>query len=167
MLAFFDKRLALFCLISKNLASLKELLFRNFKLHHMNLDEVLPFGNEPQPIPFYKLLGMEIVRASEGKSRLRLPFKKELTIPRGVMHGGAIASIADSSVAIALFTLIDPEKDVATINLEVNYLAPAEGEIMADAEIIHKGSKIAVGEVEVKDEENNTVAKATATYVIL
>ena len=117
--------------------------------------------------PFYKLIGMEVVDIKENYSKLRIPFKKELLQIQGVAHGGVVASIADAAVAIALFSLVDLNDILSTIELKVNYLAPIRsGEIVAEGKIVHKGSRIALGDAEVRN-EGRLVGKALATYMII
>ncbi|MGQ9722480.1 MAG: PaaI family thioesterase [Candidatus Jordarchaeum sp.] len=117
--------------------------------------------------PFYKLIGMEVVDIKESYSRLRIPFKKELLQIQGVAHGGVVASIADAAVAIALFSLVDLNDILSTIELKVNYLAPVKsGEIIAEGRIVHKGSRIALGDAEVRN-EGKLVGKALVTYMII
>jgi acyl-CoA thioesterase len=117
--------------------------------------------------PYYRLLGMEIKEIKEGASRLQMPFKQELTHPYGIVHGGAIASLADSAVAMALVGGVGPKDRIATIEFKINFFASIEkGELTARAKIIHKGSRTAVGDVEVANEEGKLVAKVIATYSI-
>jgi acyl-CoA thioesterase len=117
--------------------------------------------------PYYQLLGMEIMEIKEGESKIQMPFKQGLTHPYRIVHGGAIASLADSSVAMALISLVEPKDRIATIEFKINFFAPvSKGNLEAHAKIIHKGSKTAVGEVEVKNEEGKLVAKVIATYSI-
>ena len=117
--------------------------------------------------PYYQLLGMEIMEIKEGESKIQMPFKQGLTHPYRIVHGGAIASLADSSVAMALISLVEPKDRIATIEFKINFFAPvSKGNLEAQAKIIHKGSKTAVGEVEVKNEEGKLVAKVIATYSI-
>jgi acyl-CoA thioesterase len=117
--------------------------------------------------PYYQLLGMEIMEIKEGESKIRMPFKQGLTHPYRIVHGGAIASLADSSVAMALISLIEPKDRIATIEFKINFFVPvSKGHLEAHAKIIHKGSKTAVGDVEVKNEEGKLVAKVIATYSI-
>jgi acyl-CoA thioesterase len=117
--------------------------------------------------PYYQLLGMEIMEIKEGESKIQMPFKQGLTHPYRIVHGGAIASLADSSVAMALISLVEPKDRIATIEFKINFFAPvSKGDLEAHAKIIHKGSKTAVGEVEVKNEEGKLVAKVIATYSI-
>jgi len=118
--------------------------------------------------PYYQLLGMEVKEIKDGESKIQMPFKEGLTHPYKIVHGGAIASLADSSVAIALISLVEPKDRIATIEFKINFLAPVrKGRLEAHAKIIHKGSKIAVGDVEVTNEEGKLVAKVIATYSIM
>ncbi len=117
--------------------------------------------------PYYKLLGMEIMEIKEGECKIEMPFKKDLTHPYRIMHGGAIASLADSSVAMALISVVEPRDRFTTIEFKINFFAPvSKGKLEAHGKIIHKGSKTAVGEVEVKNEEGKLIAKLIATYNI-
>ena len=117
--------------------------------------------------PYYRLLGMEVMEIKEGESKIQMPFKQGLTHPYRIVHGGAIASLADSSVAMALISLVEPKDRITTIEFKINFFAPvSKGDLEAHAKIIHKGSKTAVGDVEVKNEEGKLVAKVIATYSI-
>ena len=118
--------------------------------------------------PYYRLLGMEITEIREGESRIQMLFREELTHPYGIVHGGAIASLADSAVAMALVSLVEPKDRITTIEFKINFFVPiSKGELKAHAKIIHKGSKTAVGDVEVVNEERKLVAKVIATYSIM
>ena len=74
---------------------------------------------------------------------------------------------ADSAVAMAFIDLGDPKNRIATIEFKINFFASVDkGELEAHAKIIHKGSKTAVGDVEVVNEKGKLVAKLVATYSI-
>jgi acyl-CoA thioesterase len=116
---------------------------------------------------FYQLLGMEIVEVKPGYSKLRVRFRKDLTHPGGVGHGGVMASIADSCIACALFGMLeDPgQLGFSTIEMKLNYMRPfQEGEMIAEGRIIQKGSSIAVGEMDVHDGKGALYGKGIATY---
>ena len=118
--------------------------------------------------PYYRLLGMEVIEIGGGESRIKMRFKQDLTHPYGIVHGGAIASLGDSAVAMALIGLGDPRDRITTIEFKVNFFAPvSKGELEAHAKIIHRGSKTAVGDVEITSEEGKLVAKVLATYSIM
>jgi uncharacterized protein (TIGR00369 family) len=128
------------------------------------LKQVMKVANSS---PYYRLLGMEVKEIKEGESRIEMPFKQDLTHPYGIVHGGAISSLADSAVAMALIGLVDPEDRITTIEFKINFFASIDkGELEAHAKIIHKGTKTAVGDVEVVNEKEKLVAKLVATYSI-
>jgi len=128
------------------------------------LEQVMKVANGS---PYYRLLGMEVMEIKEGESRIEMPFKQDLTHPYGIAHGGAIASLADSAVAMALIGLVDPKDRITTIEFKINFFTSIDkGRLEAHATIIHKGSKTAVGDVKVLDEKGKLVAKLVATYSI-
>jgi uncharacterized protein (TIGR00369 family) len=128
------------------------------------LEQVIKVANDS---PYYRLLGMEVKEIKEGESRMEMPFKQDLTHPYGIAHGGAIASLADSAVAMALIGLVDPKDRITTIEFKINFFASVDkGELEAHAKIIHKGTQTAVGDVEVVNEQGKLVAKLVATYSI-
>ncbi len=118
--------------------------------------------------PFWSLLGMEILDIKKGWAKIRLPFSEKLTNPLGIAHGGAVFSPADSAIGLALMGMVEKGEVVITVEMKINYIQPfSKGEIIAEAKIDHKGSHVAVGEVDVKNEQGELVAKGVATYMIL
>jgi uncharacterized protein (TIGR00369 family) len=97
-----------------------------------------------------------------------LVVKEELTQNAGVAHGGVTASLVDSAVGLALCTMLRSQELITTVELKVNYIAPAKpGLLIARGKILHKGNHIAVGEGVVKDRAGRLVAKGSATYMVL
>ena len=74
--------------------------------------------------PFESLLGIEISKAADGKAELRMPFIRDLAQGFGLMHGGALTSLADTSVVMAIKSLLPPASRFATIRIEVDFLKP-------------------------------------------
>ncbi|UCC79555.1 MAG: PaaI family thioesterase [Candidatus Zixiibacteriota bacterium] len=116
--------------------------------------------------PFPALLGVEVESLEHGSARIKLPFRPELTQGQDYLHGGAITSICDSAVALALATMIDRGEYMLTIELKTNYTAPADDDVFAKARIIHKGNHTAVGEVDVSKSDGTLVAKSIVTYFL-
>ncbi len=86
----------------------------------------------------------------------------------GRMHGGAIATLADTVVAFALSPLLSKNQKCTTIEMKINYLEPIQqGKAIAEARIIKKGKRIAVGEVDIFSEAGHLAAKSLVTYMIL
>lgn len=118
--------------------------------------------------PYYQLLKISLEEIDSGFARFRMPFRKELTQPYAVVHGGAIASLADTAVAFALMTLIQPGEQVYTVELKINYLkAVSEGELFGEARVVHKRKKLALADMEVKNEKGDLIAKGLATYMVV
>jgi uncharacterized protein (TIGR00369 family) len=121
-----------------------------------------------QESPFWELLGLELADVKKGWAKVRLPFARKLVHPLGIAHGGAIFSAADSAVAMALIGLVDRDETFTTVEMKINFLKPFDaGEMMAEARIVHKGAKTALGDVEVRNGDGTLIAKGLATYMIL
>jgi acyl-CoA thioesterase len=118
--------------------------------------------------PFWQLLGMELTDVKQGWAVVRLPFDPKLTQADGLAHGGSIFSAADAAVAMALIGMIDRNATMVTLEMKINYIKPfTGGEIQAQAAIISKGSRTAVGEVDITNQDGQIIAKCIATYMII
>jgi acyl-CoA thioesterase len=119
-------------------------------------------------MPFYRFMGIRLTKLWWGRSEIRIRVNRELTQQAGFAHGGVSASLIDSAVGLALCTMIERGRAISTINLQVNFLAPAKpGLLTARGRIVHKGKRTAVGDCHVADEDGKLVSKGTATYMIL
>jgi uncharacterized protein (TIGR00369 family) len=117
---------------------------------------------------FGRLLGIEVVDLAPGSARLKMPVEEKLTQPYEAVHGGAIATLADSAAAAALLSLTDTEEKVATVEMKVNFLAPVRsGELVAEGRVVHKGERLAVLDVDVRNDGDTLIAKALITYIII
>jgi acyl-CoA thioesterase len=118
--------------------------------------------------PYWTLLGIELLDVKKGWAKLKLPFSETLIHPLGIAHGGAIFSLADSAVAMALLGLTEKEEWFTTIETNINYIRSFRGgEIIAEARIVNRGQKTALGDVDITDQQGRLVAKSRATYMIL
>jgi len=118
--------------------------------------------------PYYQLLQITLEQIDVGFARFRMPFRKELTQAYGVVHGGAIATLADTAVAFAMMTLIQPGEKVTTVEFKINFLAPVAGdEMIGEARVLNKGKRLALADMEVKTGDGRLLAKGLATYIIL
>ena len=118
--------------------------------------------------PIYQLLQIHLDRIDTGFARFRMPFRKELTQAYGVAHGGAIATLADTAVAFALMTIIQPGEKVTTAEFKINFFSAVNsGEMIGEARIVHTGKRLAVADMAVKDQNGELVAKGMATYAII
>jgi acyl-CoA thioesterase len=113
-------------------------------------------------VPFEELLDMKLIHLERGLAVMEMAYKKELTQPTGVVHGGVIASLVDTVSAIAMKTL-NLEKQYYTAELKVRYLSPfRKGKAVAKARIVSNKGRRAVGEIEVEDQDGKILARSTA-----
>jgi len=118
--------------------------------------------------PFGKQLGVEVVEVGDGRARIRLPFRAELTNPAGKLHGGVIATLADSAMAMAVGSVLGVPGRHSTVKLEIKYKAPVTaGEIIAEAIVKQRKPTVFLGEAVIRDGSNQVVAKATATFMVM
>lgn len=117
--------------------------------------------------PFWSLLDMDLVDVKKGWAKVRLPYNPKLNHAYGAAHGAAVFAPADSAVAMALQGMVGKDEVFTTVEMKINYIRPfAKGEVTAEARIVHKGGQLALGDVEVRDDQGRLVAKALATYMI-
>jgi uncharacterized protein (TIGR00369 family) len=83
------------------------------------------------------------------------------------MHGGALATLADTAVVMAIKSLLAPETHFVTTALDVKYLLPVtQGIITAQAKIIEKEGRTLKGQATLFDEENRPVLEFNSTFKI-
>jgi uncharacterized protein (TIGR00369 family) len=97
---------------------------------------------------------------------LRLPYREAITNGSGTVHGGILATLADTAVAFALATNFDGKMGFATTDLTIHFLRRARSEVRARGRILKKGRRVNVGEVEIVDAEGLEVARVLATFLL-
>jgi uncharacterized protein (TIGR00369 family) len=119
--------------------------------------------------PYFELLSMTIVEAGLGFSLLEIELDRKHLQPFGFVHGGVFASIIDAAAFWSLFYEIeDPNAGATTVDLKVNYLAPAtEGKLIAKGRRIKLGRTLGYAEAAVTDESGKLLAHGTSTLMIL
>lgn len=121
-----------------------------------------------QNVPFVTLLGVRILEVGEGTCRARLPYDDRFLQYYNLIHGGVIASLADTMVYMAQATLNGITLNTVTTNLAVTYLGTArQDDLFAEAKILKNGKKLIYGDVSVTDADGRQIAHATATYMRL
>lgn len=113
-------------------------------------------------MPFAEHLGIEVEYAENGEAVGRLPLEPfhSSNSDTDVAHGGVISSLADTVGAAAVMSksgAVTP-----TIDLRVDYLAPATDDIRAEAEVIRIGSSLGMARVELYAEDGDDTHVATA-----
>jgi uncharacterized protein (TIGR00369 family) len=117
-------------------------------------------------VPAIQLLGPQIEQLELDVCVLKLPFRRELTNGSGTIHGGVLATLADTAMAFALSTNFDGKMGFATSDLTIHFLRRARSDVWARARVVKKGRRINVGEVDVVDGQGESVARAMTAFIL-
>ena len=122
-------------------------------------------------MPFTQRLGIEFVEGREGYAKLRLRFQKENSTAGDALHGGAIASLIDTTGAMAAWTtaeILSPRSFGSTVGVNVNYLSAVIGEdAFAEGQVLKRGKEIIHCDVRVANASGKLCAQGTVVYRII
>jgi uncharacterized protein (TIGR00369 family) len=126
---------------------------------------------------FLSWLGTRVESLERKRVVLSIPYDAKLTNTRPgapsedrpEIHGGVAATLIDTAGGLALRTTLENpvEEEVATISLNVNYLEPATGDLVATAEVVRSDGSVGVSEVSVESrsgEGTRKVATGQGSY---
>ncbi|MCU4753265.1 PaaI family thioesterase [Natrialbaceae archaeon A-CW2] len=126
---------------------------------------------------FLSWLGTTVEHVDYGEMTMAIPYDEKLTNTRPGrgdhrpdIHGGVAATLIDTVGGLVFHTDFDKptESGAATINLNVNYLRPATGDLEATATIVRAGQSVGVSEITVEsttpDGETTEVATGQGSY---
>ncbi len=116
--------------------------------------------------PFEKLLNMEIIKAENGKAVLKMPFLVDYAQGAALMHGGALVSLADTAVAMAIKSILKPNSHFGTLKLETEFLYPVKkGIVTAFAEVCKgKEERTFIGQAKVMNEHEKIVMTFSSLF---
>lgn len=118
-------------------------------------------------VPYWQTLGLELREIAPGKAVFEAAVAPGLLQNR-ILHGGVLASIADSACAVAAISMVFPERYATTINLQIAYLKPvSEGRFRAEGRCIKAGKKVLFCEASVFDDRQTLVCTATSQLLAL
>lgn len=110
-------------------------------------------------------LGFDVESVEKGRAIFVLDVRAHHKQIHGVVHGGILAALADTTAAIAVYTVVPRGTEIATVELKINYLEPVPGgRIKADARVLRAGRNFAVAECEIWNEDKSLAAKALLTF---
>ena len=97
-----------------------------------------------------ELLGFDVESVHDGRAVFRLDVHPRHKQIHGVVHGGILAALADTTGAIAAYTVIPRGVELATLELKINYLEPVPGgTVKAEAKVLRAGRNFIVVECEI------------------
>ena len=118
--------------------------------------------------PFHQWAGMSLLSVGHGRSEVAMDLGDHHFNPQGIVHGGVIAAMADTSIGLALRSMLRPGFTHRTAQLNVHFLAKGEGgRIIGRGRSLHLGQRMGYGEAEVSDPEGRLLARASGTFIVL
>ena len=122
----------------------------------MNLDHV----------PFAKLLGIEVDSVEPGHAVLSMRVRDDLKQNHGIAHGGSVAALIDSAMAIAIMPMLGENERTTTVDLTIHYLRPlTEGTARASARVVRAGRRVITVSAELFNHKGDLAATALSTYL--
>lgn len=120
-------------------------------------------------MPFAQLLGIEVLGASPEEVQARLAWEERLCTAGGILHGGALMSLADAAGAYCAFlNLPEGAAGTATIESKTNFFrAVRDGHVVATSRPLHRGRTTIVVETDLHDAAGKHVARVTQTQAVL
>lgn len=116
-------------------------------------------------------LGFQFEGLNDDKVRLRVPYRHDLVgdPSTGVLAGGLVSALLDHVGGMAVWVRIGVFQPIATLDLRVDYMRPAEPgqDLIAEAQCYHLTRSVAFVRAQAFDHSgaDNPVAAAQATYM--
>lgn len=117
--------------------------------------------------PFSEFLGIDHQPAGDGEARSVLDVKPHHLNRRGVVHGGVLSALLDSTLGAAVISSMPKEWWCATISLSVQFISGGRGDrIVASGRVLRRGVQVAFASGEVRDSAGRLVAAAEGSWHI-
>ncbi|MET9263176.1 PaaI family thioesterase [Amycolatopsis sp. NPDC004079] len=120
-------------------------------------------------MPFSERLGIEVLEHGPDLVRSRIAWDESLCTLGGVLHGGALMALADSTGAVCAFlNLPEGAQGTTTLESKTNFLRGVRsGYATASSRPLHAGRRVVVVETEIHDDDGKLAAKITQTQAVL
>ena len=113
-------------------------------------------------------LAVTVEAVTDHGVRIRQPFDPAQIRPGGTISGPTLMTLADTAMYLAVVAAIGPVALAVTTSLQIDFLRkPGPVAVVAEAELLKLGSRLAVGDVRLHSEGDAApVARASVTYSI-
>jgi uncharacterized protein (TIGR00369 family) len=129
----------------------------------------MQMGTIPPP-PILGTLDLKIKSVEKGKAVFSFVPQEFHYNPIGSVHGGVITAILDSAMGCSLHSTLPEGKGYTTLELKVNFLkgvTQQSGELTAIGKIIHSGTRTALVEAQLINQEGKVFAHGISTCLII
>jgi 1,4-dihydroxy-2-naphthoyl-CoA hydrolase len=119
-------------------------------------------------MPFAAAAGIELLAASAEEVRARLAWAPERCTAGGILHGGALMTLADSAGGVCAYLNLPDGATTATVESKTNFLRPvSSGYAEAVARPVNVGRTLILVQTEIHDAGGKLVALTTQTQAVL
>ncbi|PVZ14711.1 PaaI family thioesterase [Actinomycetospora cinnamomea] len=119
-------------------------------------------------MPFAAGLGIRVETAGPDETVAVLAWSDAHTTAGGLLHGGALMTLADTAGAVCAFLGLPPGARTATTQSGTHLLrAVSGGEVRATARPVHAGRTQVVVQTDVTDDRGRLVARTTQTQAVI
>ena len=125
-------------------------------------------GKLPLP-PLMHTLDFKAESIEKGKAVFSFEPQEFHYNPIGTVHGGVISAILDSAMGCSIHSLLPVGTGYTTLELKVNFLKAVtikSGELKATGKVVHSGSRTALVEAQLTDQNGTIYAHSTSTCMI-
>jgi|SRR5665213_184589 len=116
-----------------------------------------------------EVLGFRLTSVSEGEASFEIvidPARHGNVM--GTLHGGVVATLADSAMGFAFASTLAEEESFATLEMKVSFLRPVwRATLTATANVVHRGRTTGLVECRIVDERDRLIAHSTCTCLVL
>jgi uncharacterized protein (TIGR00369 family) len=121
-----------------------------------------------RPQGFDALYGLEVLEVTDDLVRAQVAVRDELRQPFGLVHGGVLASIAETLASLGTAVVVIPEGNAAMgSSNSTSFLRPiVDGTIHARALRRHRGRTTWVWDVEITDDAGRVCALTRMTIAV-
>jgi uncharacterized protein (TIGR00369 family) len=113
-------------------------------------------------------LGAQLERVTDGEVDVSLVVETRHLNLAGTLHGGLIATLADTATGLAFRTTLETETTFLTSSLSVTFLRPGRrGTLTAKGRVVKRGTRFGYAEADVEDGEGRLLARATGTFTVM
>ena len=115
--------------------------------------------------PATRGLGLEVESVEVGRVVFRMRVQRRHRQMHGVVHGGILATLADTVAAVAAYSTVPHGSQIATIEMKINFLeAVVDGVLRAEGRVLRAGRNFVVTECEIWNQDGELTAKALLTF---
>ena len=117
---------------------------------------------------FDALYGLNVVEVTDDLVRAEVPVRDELRQPFGLVHGGVLASIAETLASLGTAVVVVPEGNAAMgLSNHTSFMRPVlDGTIHARAIRRHRGRTTWIWDVEISDDAGRICALSRMTIAV-